>query len=177
MTHSTQQQAQRSHCDQGFSLVELMGALTIVVLMVLALQGSLFSSVQLRKVNGALAQRHNQAYDFMQRLTVLPFGSASDNTVLASQLSELFDDDQDLGSITLKQVETPVGSPGHTFETVLDGVRTRWRAAVHNDLDSDGLATGPREGRADLLVVELFAEDRLMFRTIRAATVPNTVKD
>lgn len=163
--------------DAGFSLVELMGALSVIVIMVMSLQGTMFSSIKLRASNSDLETRQTQAYDYIQRLVKVPFGSATDPAPTPAQLTELFDDDQDLGTISLKQIETPASSAGHTFTTSLDGVTTDWRIVVNNDFNSDRLTTGFREGRADLLQVEVFANDVMMLRTMRAASVPNTKKD
>lgn len=161
----------------GFTMVELMGSLTVMILLVMALQSTLFSTVKIRSSNEVQARRFDQAYEYMQRLKQIPFGTPADPPATPAQLTELFDDDQDVGNVTLRQVSTAPGSPGHSFTTQLDDVTTRWRVHVNSDLDRDGSATGFREGRPDLLLIEVYAEERLMFRTVRAADYANTQKD
>jgi len=167
----------RDREERGFSLVELMLSLSLVVLTLILLQSTLFSAIRTRVATAEQDHRNALAYDFVQRLTAIPFGKAGDPPATPAQLSEFFDDDQDLGTVVLKNLETPAGSDGHSFTTTLEGVTTLWRIAVTADLDGDGLTTGFREGRPDLLMIEVYAEDRLMFRTERAAGFPNTRKD
>lgn len=161
----------------GFSLVELMLSLGLVVITLILLQSTLFSAVKNRVATAEQDHRNAQAYDLVQRLTAIPFGMQGDPAATGAQLSELFDDDQDLGTATLKSLETAPGTPGHSFSTNFDGIITPWRVSVTADLDGDGKTLGFREGRPDLLQIEVYALDRLMFKTTRAAEFPNTRRD
>ncbi|MHC4512207.1 MAG: type IV pilus modification PilV family protein [Planctomycetota bacterium] len=163
--------------QSGFTMVELMGALVVCVLLLMSMQSTLFSATKIRSSNEIQAIRCDQAYDYVQRLKLIPFGTSSDPAASPSQLTELFDDDQDLGTVTLRQVSTAPGSPGHTFTTMMDDVTTTWRVRITSDLDRDGAINSFREGRTDLLLVEVYAENQLMFRTMRAADFANTQKD
>lgn len=163
--------------ETGFSLVELMLSLGLVVITLVLLQSTLFSAVKNRVATAEQDHRNAHAYDLMQRLTAIPFGKQGDPAATGTQLTELFDDDQDLGIVTLKSLETGPGTPGHSFSTIFDGISTRWRVTVTADLDGDGNTTSFREGRIDLLQIEVFALDRLMFRTSRAAEFVNTRRD
>ncbi len=168
---------QRNDELAGFSLVELMLSLSLVVVTLILLQSTLFSAIKNRVATAEQDQRNAMAYDLIQRLTAIPFGKQGDPAATGAQLSELFDDDQDLGTVNLKNLQTAPATPGHSFTTNLDGVTTAWRISVTSDLDGDGLTTSFREGRPDLLQIEIYAQGRLMFRTARAAEYTNTRKD
>ena len=163
--------------EAGFSLIELMGALVVLTIMLLGLQSTLFSSIKTRASNKVQEHRNRLAIDYMQRLKKIPFGTAADPVATAAQLTELLDDDQDFGTVTLQQIDTAPAAPGYSFTTLLEGVTTDWRITINNDLDRSGVADGFREGRQDLFLVEIYAENRLMLRTFRAAGFTNTTKD
>lgn len=167
------------HTDRqaGFTLVELSASAVLAAVLLLTLQSTLQSSIRSRQNAQRIEVVHAQAYDYLQRLQAMPFGTGSEGAATPEQLTELFDDDDDHGPLTLRQVQTPAGSAGHAFTTRNDGVTTGWRILVADDLDGDGRSDGTREGRPDLLQIEIFAENRLMFRTRRAAEVANTRKD
>jgi hypothetical protein len=168
--------SRREH-EHGFTIVELTAALAFAVLMLLTLQTTLTSTVKTRERTNRHDAVQGQAYEYLQRLMVIPFGLTTDGAASALQLSELFDEDADLGNVTLQQVRVDVGQTGHVFRTLRDDVTTDWRVLVSNDLDRDGLTTGPREGRPDLLQIEVWADNRLMFRSLRAADFVNTRRD
>ncbi|MCC6670786.1 MAG: hypothetical protein IT458_06990 [Planctomycetes bacterium] len=163
--------------ERGFTLIEVTVMLLFAALMMLTLQSSMLSTVKTRQRTHVTDVLQAQAHEFLQRLLVIPFGAPGDPAATADQLTELFDDDADLGNVTLRQVSVAPAQPGHTFATTRDGVTTQWRVAISNDLDGDGVASGFREGRPDLLAIEVFANDRLMFRTMRAADFANTRRD
>lgn len=167
----------RIDAERGFTLVELCASALLSALLLLTLQSTLQSSIRTRTQARTLEVRHAQADEYLQRLTTIPFGTGAEDAPTPAQLTEFFDDDGELGGLTLRQLQTPAGSAGHGFTTESDGVTTLWRVSINDDLDGDGAATGAREGRPDLLRIEIFAEDRLMFRTMRAADVPNTRRD
>ena len=152
-------------------------AIALTILLLFALQSTLFSTTKMRVSVKTQDERNEQSYDFVRRLQVIAFGTPANPAATGPQLSEFFDDDQDLGGITLKQIETAPGNAGHSFTTVRRGVTTDWRVLVSADFNGDGLTTGVREGRADLVQIEVYAENRLMFRTFRAADYPNTIGD
>jgi hypothetical protein len=163
--------------ERGVTLLELTAALTLAVIILLTLQSTMLSSIRGRERTRVLEARVGHAHEYLQRLLVLPFGTTLDPAATDTQLTELFDDDMDLGNVSLMQVRTAPGAPGHSFTTVRDDVATDWRVVVGQDLDRDGALGGFREGRNDLLLIEVFAENRLMFRTLRAADFANTTRD
>lgn len=163
--------------QDGFSLIEVMAALSISVLMVLCLHTSILSSVQQRERSDFHQRVRGIAYDYMQTLLAIPFGSGSAGTARPAELQELFDLDDDVGTATLRSVQTPVGDSGHSFTLATEGVDVLFRVVVQSDLNGDGTTDGFREGRSDLLKIELFADGRLLFETIRAADFETTAKD
>lgn len=161
--------------EGGFSMTELMISVALVVPMMIVLHSTLSSATKSRVNADHTDHRTSLAYDYTQRLVRIPFGTALDSAAVGSQLSELFDDDQDLGTATLKSLE--VGDKTHQWTTVIEGVTTSWLCQVSSDLDGDGTKTGFREGRTDLLRISLWANGSLMFDTTRAAGFANTRKD
>ena len=163
--------------EAGFTLLELLACGALATVMLLTLQSTLRSSIQSRQKARELESHQALAFEFLQRLTAIPFGDGSEPAVSAEQLTELFDDDDDFGTAVLRQVRVDAGRAGHAFATSIGGRRTQWRILVSNDLDGDGTVAGGREGRTDLLGIQIFADEKLMFRTVRAAPVENTVRD
>lgn len=163
--------------EAGFTLLELLACGTLATVMLLTLQSTLRSSIQSRQKARELESHQGLAFEYLQRLTGIPFGDGSEPAVSGSELTELFDDDDDFGTVVLRQVRVDAGRAGHAFTTSIGSRRTQWRILVSNDLDGDGTVGGGREGRTDILGIQIFADEKLMFRTVRAAPVENTVRD
>lgn len=161
--------------ESGFSLVEASITLVFVVLLVIAVQTALMFSIKTRQSAESDAFRQELAWVYLQRLRALPFGP--DGTPTSGELTELFDEDSDLGTITFQEVSVPAGSAGRTFTANSGSDLVRWRVVVSNDLDQDGTTSGNREGRSDLYLIEIWADDVLMFRTMRSADLAATTKD
>lgn len=156
-------------------MAELMISIVLIVPLMFVLHSTLTSATKGRVAAARVDHRSALAHDYCQRLLRIPFGAALDSAATGAQLSELFDDDQNLGSASLKSLE--VGDVEHRWTTQLDGVETDWSCRVSSDLDGDGQKTGFREGRTDLLRIVIFAGGTMMFETIRAAGLANTRKD
>ena len=163
--------------ERGFTLVETAVALTLSIVLLYTLHATLRSSIGARQ---ATEQEHRVmriAADYVARLRDVPFGNAMQPAASGAQLDELFDDDLDLGTVTLLQLRSAPHLPGHTFAMSSAGVTGRWRVRVTSDLDGDGSMTGAREGRDDIVRIEVYFDDRLMFTTMRAHEPANTTKD
>lgn len=150
--------------DAGFTLVEVCATMALAVLMLVALHGTLRSSVQARKDAERQQRIDAMAADFLMRLREINFGKAGDPAPAAAELDELFDDDTDYGAITLMQLRPEV-----TFSTAVGGVIGNWRIRVSADLNCDGDTTDAREGRADLLAITILFNEVQQYRTLRSA--------
>lgn len=161
----------------GFSLIEAMLTLVLSVFLLSTLHATLKSSLSSRESTERNHQIHEMGSDYLAKLRQLPFGTPLDPTPTGPQLSELFDDDQDLGTITLNQLLVQPDHPGHTFAVASDGLSGTWRIRLTNDLDGDQSIAGPREGRADLMRIEIYFDERLILESLRAGDVALTVLD
>jgi type II secretory pathway pseudopilin PulG len=168
---------ERRPSESGFSLVEVVAALTMAVFLVLSVQSTLIASVHSRQSAELDTLRQDQAWRYLQRLRAIPFGNGTLGAATPAQLSELLDDDGDLGTVTFRQVSEASGTDGLAFTTDILGRETRWQIAVSNDLDGDGATTGLREGRQDLFRIEIVANGVRLFTTMRAADLANTIPD
>ncbi|MFN6145935.1 MAG: prepilin-type N-terminal cleavage/methylation domain-containing protein [Planctomycetota bacterium] len=164
--------------ERGFSLVEVTTAAALLAILLYGLHSTMLSAVTGRATVNRTDRVSSLASEYLDRLQAVPFG-AGNGSATAAELEELFDDDQDLGTVTLRELRVPANQEGHWFVGTQDGVTGRWRIRVTNDLNGDGDSTDVawREGRDDLLGVEIWFDDRLVVRAIRAAPVEETTAD
>lgn len=165
-----------SNSAAGFALVEVTIAMVLAVVMILALHQMITVSFKARQSADKKFHVSVRSEDYLRKIRQLQFGKASDPPPTATQLSELFDDDDDVGTITLHQLRVPPANPGHSFNVASAELSGLFRVKVTNDLDGDGLLTGPREGRDDLLRIEIFFDNRRTLDTKRAAEPEFTTK-
>lgn len=151
----------------GFTLVETCVTMVSCVVMLLAFHAATRTSIDTRREVQSSYVRRGVARDFVARLRRLPFGNDGDAAVTASQLTELFDADEDLGGVTLHQLKVRADLPGHTFQLAGEGVAGTWSVRVTGDLNGDGDTADDREGRGDLLRLEVTYEGRLVLETVR----------
>ena len=163
--------------EAGISLVEVSLMLMLAVMALLALYSTLKASVEGRDSIDVNYRVHGMGTEYLARLRQLSFGSPADGTPTSSQLDELFDDDTTLGNITLYQLVVPPEQPGQTFQVSREGVDGTWRVKVTSDLDGNGFIDGTRDGRVDILHIEIFFDERLIYDTFRAAEPSTTVID
>lgn len=176
MTQHTANPPVASGSERGFSLVEVGTAMALMAIMLYGLHATMYSAV---KGRGTVKQADRVgaiASDFVDRLEALPFGTINGG-VSSTALEELFDDDQDLGTATLRGLRVPANDAGHWFEATVDGVTGRWRVKVSGDLNNDGDENDTREGRNDLLAIIIWFDDRIVLRTSHAAPVEQTTAD
>lgn len=158
-----------ARADAGFSLVETTLTLVLAVLLVYSVHATLQASLKGQVASTQLCQAQRLANDFLSRMRRISFGLDSDPPASANALDELFDADDDFGPITLHQLAVAPSHPGFTFRTAAQGVVGNWRIKVDRDLDGDGSASGPREGRNDLMRIAIYFDERLLLSTVRAA--------
>lgn len=161
----------------GFTLIEVCIALTVSVVMLYALHAGTRTAMSTRRTVESEYQVHLFASEFLSRLRRLPFGSPGAPPPTNSELSELFDADQNLGSVTLMQLRVAPGSEGYSFAIASQELRGTWRVRVTSDLNGDGDVADERENRSDLLRAEIHYRDRLRLETLRAAEAPMTLLD
>lgn len=93
--------------------------------MVSALMVVIFSTLALGLRAGHSANREIErrtaltlvADDLVDRLFRIDFGQATDGAASASQLSALFDDDENLGTVTLTSLRVFSGAQGYQFSS------------------------------------------------------------
>ena len=155
--------------EAGVTLIEVMIAMAISVMMLFSLHAGTKTAVDSRK---DLDYRHRVfvlASEYIERVMQIPFGKPSDMPATPTQLTELFDNDDDLGTASLLQLKVDPLLDGHSFRVVSDGVRGEFMVKVSNDLNGDGSTSGAREGRNDMLRIEVRFDGRLVLETVRAA--------
>jgi prepilin-type N-terminal cleavage/methylation domain-containing protein len=167
----------RGSSAHGFSLIEVCITLTISVILLFALHSSTRSSIMTRRSAEREYQIHLTASELLSRLRRIPFGSATDPAATAGQLTELFDDDDDLGSATVNQLVHPPADPGHTFTMVTSDFAGTWTIRVTRDLNDDGDVNDQRENRPDLVRLSILLDDRRIVETMRAAEASATTID
>ena len=163
--------------QDGMSLLEVTMALGLAILALLALHSTLSASVEGRKTTSDHEQARAMGRELLSRLQRIQYGNSSHATPTAAQLDEFFDADAELGTLTLAQLVTPPDQPGWTFAVAADGVLGTWRVRVTQDVDGNGVIDGARDGREDLLRLELLFNERLVFESFRAAPPGDTLLD
>ena len=169
--------------QEGFSLIEVV--LTFAILAVATTALGLVEISNARRSQDLkrrdIAFSRGQA--IMERILRVPFGSPGAAKPTAAQMDTLFGSDDDVRQLTLTQLEQRdldgdgiVDEPPIRF--TLEGVEDQgvWEVIVDADLDGngriepfiDGIET--REGRGDLLRLEIKRNDRTVLKTLRART-------
>jgi hypothetical protein len=105
---------------------------------------------------------------YLNRVMSLNYGKAGDPQPTSAELDELFDDDSDLGSVTLMSLtQTPVGHDGWRFRLADFPVEGQWLVSVNHDLDGDGNVAGGFETSGELVRITVFFEGEALLWTIR----------
>ena len=163
--------------EQGFTLIEVCALMVISVFLLYALHTSLQASIKSRSLADRTHRVSALASEYLSRLRAIPFGQGGDVDATALQMTELWDDDQDMGNTTLHAITVPADEQGFTFTTATnDGMNGTWRIKVSDDLDGNGLVDEDRDGRNDILRVEIFFNDVLQRQTL-IATEPAFTKE
>jgi prepilin-type N-terminal cleavage/methylation domain-containing protein len=154
--------------DRGFSLVEVVLATAILAVVAMSLvSGSAASHSSQRTLDRqTLIAARGESY--LERLMSVPFGSPAEDPASSAELSEIFDEDDILGTITLHKLRA--FGPAQ-FTTPASGMPGTWRIIVSNDLDGDGdVDEGDEtqaEGRSDVLRIAVIHEGRLVTHVTR----------
>jgi prepilin-type N-terminal cleavage/methylation domain-containing protein len=160
--------------EKGFTLIEVMLSTAVLATVFVVVGSAMVSSIQrtseMKERNIVVAQ----SWKFAERLQRIPYGSVSDSTATASQYDNLFDDDGNLGNVTLRQIKTDVGEEGLKFRLSGFEVDGDWEIQVDEDLNGDGDTDDANEGTGGLLRIEVFFRGRSVLRTFRAQPAEST---
>jgi prepilin-type N-terminal cleavage/methylation domain-containing protein len=150
--------------ERGFSLLEVLMTLGVLAFVSLSIATGIGTSHRTTRALEEEVVLLSRGQELLERLLAIPFGVPSGGTASGGELSEVFDDDDEFGSITLHRLKN--FGPAE-FEPAGFPVHGRWRVLVDADLNGDGDEDDPDEGRADLLRIVVTHDGRMLARTVR----------
>lgn len=173
--------------QSGFSLVEVV--LTFAIMAVATTALGLVELSNSRRTQ-ELKERDiafGRGQAIMERILRMPFGSPGSGKATAAQYDILFGSDEDVRQVSLTEVQQRdedgdgvVDDGPVTF--TLEGVEDKgvWEVYIDADLDGngtiepviavDGVNIETREGRSDLMRIEIRRNGRTVLKTLRART-------
>jgi prepilin-type N-terminal cleavage/methylation domain-containing protein len=169
--------------QSGFSLIEVVLTFSILAVATTALGLTELSNARrtqdLKQRDIAFAR--GQA--FMERMLRMPFGAPNPSTMTASGFDNLFGSDGDVRGLSLTQLEQKDTNADGAVDQEpirfrLEGVEDAgdWEILVDNDLDGNGTieptidGVETREGRQDLMRIEIRRNGKTVLKTLRART-------
>ncbi|MCB9891321.1 MAG: hypothetical protein H6833_06730 [Planctomycetes bacterium] len=173
----TTRNAHAAKGEAGFSLIDVCVTLFVCVVVIYALHSGTRTAMNTRRVVESNYQLQLFANDFVNRLRRLPFGNPGASVATPQQLDDLFDADQDLGTVTLSQLRCAATEDGYSFKLGGNELNRTWRVRVTSDVNGDGDELDEREARSDLVRMEIYYDNRLVVETLRAAESNMTVPD
>lgn len=159
--------------EGGFTLIEVMLSTCVLATVFVVVGNAMVSSVQ-RTVE--MKQRNivvTQSWKFAERLQRIPYG-AGDADATAAQYDNLFDDDGNLGDVSLRSIRTEVGEEGMRFRLIGFEVDGDWEVQVNEDLNGDGDTSDVNEDTGGLMRIEVFFNGRSVLKTYRAQPAEST---
>jgi len=168
---------------EGFSLIEVILTFSILVVATTALGLVEFSNARRTQELKERDIAFGRSQAIMERILRVPFGAPGATPATGEQLDLLFGTDGDVRQITLTQLQQRDTDGDGVVDTdpirfVLEGVEDKgeWEIFIDSDLDGngkieteiDGIAT--REGRSDLLRLEIRRNGHTVLKTLRART-------
>lgn len=169
--------------ESGFTLVEVILTFSILAVATVALGLVELSNAQRQRDLKARDIAFARGQAFMERILRMPFGSPTASELTSLQYDSLLGSDDDVRTMSLTQIQQKdhdgdgtVDDPPVQFR--LTGVEDAgvWTIHVDSDLDGNGLiepvidTVETREGRSDLLRIEIRRNEKVVLRTIRART-------
>jgi len=155
--------------DAGFSLVECMVTFTLLVGILSAVVTGIRSGHEAAEEIRRRREVTLQASDFLDRMTRINYGAAADPAPAGAALTELFDDDDVLGGITLVSMRHAPGAAGYSFQMANFRYGGTWEVRVTADLNGDGDEADDAEGLTQILRVDILYAGRAVLTTLRAA--------
>lgn len=167
----------------GFSLVEVVLTFAIMAVATTALGLTELSNSRRTQELKERDIAFGRGQAIMERVLRMPFGAPGATAATAAKYDILFGSDEDVRQVSLTEVQQRdedadgvVDSGPITF--TLEGVEDKgvWEVYIDADLDGNGaiepLVDGieTREGRTDLLRIEIRRNGRTVLKTLRART-------
>jgi type II secretory pathway pseudopilin PulG len=169
--------------QSGFSLVEVV--LTFAIMAVATTALGLVEISNARRTQ-ELKERDiafGRGQAIMERILRMPFGAPGSTPATAAKYDILFGSDEDVRQVSLTEVQqrdedSDGGVDNGPITFSLEGVEDKgiWEVFIDADLDGngaieptvDGIET--REGRTDLMRIEIRRNGRTVLKTLRART-------
>lgn len=156
----------------GFSLVELMVAIAILLVSALAIGVSLQAGVRVNREIQEAQILQAKAQTFVDRIVRQNFGQTYDPDPTAAQLDEVFDCNTNPGTVTIDQLSRwPAGSGGWRFSLSGFPVEGEWTVQVDRDMNGDGSIAGSLEDGKRIFRIRVLFRDKLILETSRAKEV------
>ena len=173
----------RKSTQSGFTLIEVILTFSILAIGTTALGLVEISNAQRQRDLKSRDVAFSRGQAIMERILRMPFGTPDAMGLTSTQYDSLFGSDGDVRTMSLTQIQQTDANADGTIDTQpikfkLEGVEDNgvWEVFVDSDLDGNG-AVEPivdgvetREGRTDLLRIEIRRNGRTVIRTIRART-------
>ena len=173
----------KRNSQSGFSLVEVVLTFAILAVATTALGLTQLSNSRRTQELKERDIAFGRGQAIMERILRMPFGSPGSAKATAAQYDILFGSDEDVRQVSLTEVQQRdenndgvVDEGPITF--TLEGVEDKglWEVYIDSDLDGngtieptvDGIET--REGRSDLMRIEIRRNGRTVLKTLRART-------
>ncbi len=158
--------------EGGFTLLEVMISIGLLSFVFMGVSGGVLSGLQCSQETIERNVIKNRAQIYLNRVMSLNFGSSSDSEPTDAQLNELFDDDADIGTVTLASLaQAPEEDDGWVFTLNDFPVEGSWCVAVDQDLNADGSVEGTVEESGKLVRITVFFDDETILWTIRGKEI------
>ena len=122
----------------GFTALEVMLVtsmmMTVLATVTVGVRAGNNANEELRRKSVLTAM----SSDLMERLFAINFGQVTDPPATPEQLSELFDDDDFLGNVTLSSLRVNPGEEGFRFQFANFPYNGIWEVQVTSDVNGDG---------------------------------------
>ena len=157
--------------QEGFTFIEVM----VVAGMLAGVLGAVSLGIQAcHRATNEMERKAavtRVASDLMDRLFNIDFGNSGDAAPTGAQLTELFDDDADLGTASLTGMRLEPTQEGYNFTLANFPYNGQWTVRVGADLNLDSDETDEWEGRDDLLRIDVFYAGSLVLSSMRTREV------
>jgi type II secretory pathway pseudopilin PulG len=143
--------------DAGWSMIEIMAAMTVLTLFLATVGFSLHSSSLVARDIEINYSAQTLAQQYIDQLVALNFGSVTDPDPSLEQLNEFFDADADPGTITVHQLtRSPAGDGGWLIPAPALGGTLRLQADFDiDDSEANGASAETTSERETIETVEV----------------------